>query len=223
MKEPQKVVAYLRVSTSKQGSNGLGIEAQRTLITDYINQTNSILVSEFVEVESGKKSNRPQLELALSEAKQNKAKLVVAKLDRLSRDVEFIFKLRNNNVDFMALDLPDFNTLTLGIFSSFAQFERERISERIKNALAETKKKGTILGNPQNLTYKDRLKGANTQKLKSKTVEAKKARARALALLKENGDYAITADVMNSEGWTSPRGSKVYPMTVYRWVKKSGV
>lgn len=224
MKEQNKIVAYLRVSTSKQGSSGLGIDAQREAIHLHCKQTNSILLSEYVEVESGKTDNRPQLEQALKECKREDATLVVSKLDRLSRSVSFIFKLRDNKVKFQALDLPEFNTLTLAIFAAFAQHERERISERIKDALQEAKRKGVQLGTPENLTYADRVKGGKRRKELSKTPEALKARMRALSLFREfpAWSYEEVAEYMDKEGWTAPRGGKVYPNTVYRWVNFSG-
>ena len=145
----KKYIAYYRVSTVKQS---LGLEAQRSTVKAFLsNIADSILLNEYEEKESGKDDNRVQLHLAIEECKRKNATLIIAKLDRLSRNVSFIFALKDANVDFIACDLQQFNTLTLAIFSALAQQERELISSRTKAALAE-KRKVKKLGNPQNLT-----------------------------------------------------------------------
>ena len=145
----RKYIAYYRVSTIKQGDSGLGLEAQRNDVTRY---TNGNLLHEFTDVASGKKNTRPELEKALAMAKSENAVLIFAKLDRLSRDVEFIFSIRNAGVEIVCCDMPDLNTLTIGIFATMAQYERELISERTKKALAVKKAQGVKLGKPENLT-----------------------------------------------------------------------
>lgn len=150
--EAKKYICYYRVSTKKQGKSGLGLDAQRTICENYVENQKGIIVNSFVEVESGKNDNREQLHTAIAECKQTNSTLLIAKLDRLSRNVEFIFSLKNSGVNFTCVDLPELNTMTLGIFSTFAQSERERISERITVALAEKKKKGVKLGKPENLS-----------------------------------------------------------------------
>ena len=147
-KHSGKWVSYLRVSTDRQGRSGLGLEAQRQAVTDYLNGGNWALVSEFVEVESGKRSDRPQLAAALAACRKHKAKLVIAKLDRLSRNVAFIASLMDGNVDFVCCDFPTANRLTLHILAAVAEHEREAISVRTKAALAAVKARGTKLGNP---------------------------------------------------------------------------
>lgn len=145
-------IIYYRVSTKKQGRSGLGLSAQKTMCENYLNGIpNAKLIAEYTDIESGKDNNRTQLTKAITECKKQSATLVIAKLDRLSREVEFIFNLRNSGVDFVCCDMPDFNTLTLGIFATIAQHERELISERTKKALAEKKKQGYKLGTPNNL------------------------------------------------------------------------
>ena len=143
-------VAYLRVSTQKQGQSGLGLAAQRAAVQAF--PPVARLVAEFVEVESGKKNERPQLAAALALAKATGATLLIAKLDRLSRNAGFIFQLRDAGVDFVCCDMPDANTLTVGIFAVLAQHERELISQRTKAALAAKKAQGAQLGTPANLT-----------------------------------------------------------------------
>lgn len=149
--ETKKYICYYRVSTKKQGRSGLGLEAQETICKNYVDGQKGVIVNSFVEVESGKNDNREKLAQAIQECKRTNSILTIAKLDRLSRSVEFIFSLKNSGVDFTCVDLPELNTMTLGIFATFAQSERERISERITVALAEKKKKGIKLGKPENL------------------------------------------------------------------------
>lgn len=148
----KKYIVYYRVSTQKQGRSGLGLEAQKSMCTNYLSSIpNSSVIAEYKDIESGKKNDRTQLTEAINECKKHSATLVIAKLDRLSREVEFIFNLRNSGINFVCSDMPDFNTLTLGIFATIAQYERELISDRTKKALAEKKKQGFKLGRPKNL------------------------------------------------------------------------
>ena len=141
-----KFVSYLRVSTARQGKSGLGIEAQRKAVEDYLNGGNWKLVKEFVEVESGKQADRPKLQEAFQLCRLIGAKLVIAKLDRLSRDAHFLLGLEKAGVDFVAADMPQANRLTIGIMAVMAEDERRRISERTKAALAVVKPLGVKLG-----------------------------------------------------------------------------
>jgi DNA invertase Pin-like site-specific DNA recombinase len=143
-----KFVAYFRVSTDKQGKSGLGLEAQREAVMNYLNGGRWTLVDEFTEIESGKRNDRPELEMALAACKRQKAKLVIAKLDRLGRNLAFIATLMESGVEFVAVDNPHANKLTVHILAAVAQHEREMISERTKAALAAAKKRGQRLGNP---------------------------------------------------------------------------
>jgi DNA invertase Pin-like site-specific DNA recombinase len=147
-------VAYYRVSTDKQGKSGLGLEAQKESISRFISGRNATLLKEYFEVETAtrKGNDRPQLKTALETTKELKATLVIAKLDRLTRNVYFIAGLMESKVDFIALDLPEANRLTIHIMAAFAEHEAERISERTKAALAARKARGLPCGNPQNLT-----------------------------------------------------------------------
>src|SRR6516165_4391847 len=136
-----KFVAYFRVSTDRQGKSGLGLEAQREAVMNFLNGGPWALVGEFTEVESGKRADRPQLEKALAACKRQKAKLVIAKLDRLSRNLAFVATLMESGVEFVAVDNPHANKLTVHILAAVAQHEREMISERTKAALAAAKKR----------------------------------------------------------------------------------
>ena len=144
-----KFVAYFRVSTDRQGKSGLGLEAQRKSVLDFLDGGRWSLVAEFTEVESGKRSDRPQLAKALDACRRQKAKLVIAKLDRLSRNLAFIATLMESGVEFVAVDNPHANKLTVHILAAVAQHEREMISERTKAALKAARARGTRLGNPR--------------------------------------------------------------------------
>src|SRR5882762_2686410 len=144
-----KFIGYLRVSTEKQGQSGLGIAAQRKAIEDYLNGGRWELLAEYVEIESGKRSDRPELAAALAHANATGATLVIAKLDRLSRNVAFISNLMESGVEFVAADMPMANRLTVHVLAAVAEHEREMISERTKAALAAAKARGIKLGNPR--------------------------------------------------------------------------
>ena len=142
-------IAYFRVSTDRQGKSGLGLEAQREAVMNYLNGGSWTLAAEYVEVESGKHSDRQQLAAALAACKKHRAKLVIAKLDRLSRNLAFIAALMESGVEFVAVDNPHANKLTVHILAAVAQHEREMISERTKAALQAAKARGKKLGNPR--------------------------------------------------------------------------
>jgi len=141
-----KWISYLRVSTGKQGKPGLGIEAQRAAVADFLNGGPWKLVKEYVEVESGKSALRPKLAEAISTCKAYGAKLVIAKLDRLSRDAHFLLGLEKAGIDFVAADMPNANRLTVGILAVVAEEERRMISARTKAALAAARRRGAKLG-----------------------------------------------------------------------------
>jgi DNA invertase Pin-like site-specific DNA recombinase len=141
-----KWISYLRVSTDRQGQSGLGIEAQRASVAAFLNGGDWSLIKEFVEVESGKRSDRAKLAEALAACRLYGAKLVIAKLDRLSRDAHFLLGLDKAGVDFVAADMPNANRLTVGIMAMVAEEERRLISRRTKEALAAAKTRGVVLG-----------------------------------------------------------------------------
>lgn len=204
-------IAYFRVSTAKQGIKGLGMEAQKLTVNQYITANNGNLIAEFVEVESGKKTNRSELNKALELAKEKNATLIVSKLDRLARNVEFIFTLKNSGVTFVACDLPDFNTLTIGIFATMAQHERELISKRTKEGLSVKKsqlaKEGKTLGTPENLTTAATAKGLEVRKHNAATA---KENIQALELVEMYRAKGLTlqqiADKLNKSGYKTRRG-----------------
>ncbi len=145
-----KFVSYLRVSTQRQGASGLGLEAQREGVRQFLSGGNWALLEEFVEVETGKGFNalekRPQLRDALAACRKNGATLAIAKLDRLARNVHFISGLMESRVKFVACDMPEANELTIHVMAAFAEYEAKRISQRTKDALAVAKSRGVVLG-----------------------------------------------------------------------------
>jgi DNA invertase Pin-like site-specific DNA recombinase len=141
-----RFISYLRVSTQRQGKSGLGLEAQREAVASYLNGGSWTLVQEVVEVESGKRNDRPALASALSLCRIHGCKLLVAKLDRLARNVAFISALMEAGVEFEAVDLPQANRLTVHIMAAMAEHEAGAISARTKAALAAAKARGTRLG-----------------------------------------------------------------------------
>ena len=141
-------IAYYRVSTDRQGRSGLGLDAQRTAVAAYLARGGELL-AEYTEIESGKKNDRPQLAAALALCRQKRARLIIAKLDRLARNVAFIANLMDSGVEFVACDMPEANRLTLHILAAVAEHEREMTSKRTTEALAAAKARGTRLGNPR--------------------------------------------------------------------------
>lgn len=148
-----RAVCYLRVSTARQGASGLGLEAQRAAVMAHVAAHGMTVAAEFVEVESGKRDDRPQLAAALAACRLHRAQLVIAKLDRLARNVAFIANLMDGGCDFVACDMPHANRLTLHLMAAMAEHEREMISQRTKAALAAAKARGTRLGNPNGAAH----------------------------------------------------------------------
>jgi DNA invertase Pin-like site-specific DNA recombinase len=144
-----KFVAYYRVSTQKQGINGLGMDAQRHSVMNYLDGGNWKLIAEFAEVETGKRSDRQELAKAIALCRKERATLVIAKLDRLARNAAFLLNLRDSGVDFIAVDMPHADRFTVGIMALVAEKERDMISQRTKDGLAAAKRRGTKLGNPR--------------------------------------------------------------------------
>jgi len=168
----EKFVAYYRVSTRAQGASGLGLDAQRKAVRDYLDG-GALLAAEFTEVESGRENGRKELAKALAACRLFGARLVIAKLDRLARNVAFVSRLMESGVDFLAVDFPQANALTVHLLAAIAEHERTMISQRTKVALAAAKARGRQLGNPGNL--RNRREGH----LRSIAVRAAKASAKA--------------------------------------------
>jgi len=192
----------------KQGISGLGLEAQKSSVKDFLNSDDK-LVAEYEETESGKKNDRIELLKAIEECKQTNSTLLIAKLDRLSRNVKFIYTLKDSNVDFVCCDMPDANSVTIGILAVLAQEERERTSRRTKKALAELRKKGVKLGSPQNLTNEARKKGTQAIILNAReNSNNKKATSLIVLLRKDNLSYRKIANKLNDDGFKTRRGKE---------------
>lgn len=208
-------IAYYRVSTDSQGARGLGMGAQKEAIAHYVKD--SKLLAEYSEVESGKKhSNRPQLAAALAECKRRKATLVIAKLDRLGRNVAFISTLMESNVEFVCCDNPHATPLLLHVLTAFAQHERTQISTRTKEALAEAKRRGVKLGNPNLQEARKRARNA---------IVALRPASEVLNLMKErrnaNWTYRRIAGELNRLGVRPPRGKQWYASGVRNQLKET--
>jgi DNA invertase Pin-like site-specific DNA recombinase len=214
-----KIVSYLRVSTRKQGVSGLGLEAQRTAIDGYAQQRQGTVIETFTEIESGQVNARPELAKALHLAKITGATLLIAKLDRLSRNAAFLLTLRDSGVRFVAADLPDANDLTVGIMALVAQQEREAISRRTKEALAAAKARGVLLGNPNGAAALKRAKQGNAASVAVIRAMAK-SHARSLEpvilALKAEGRTSLgaIATALNDRGMLTPRGGRWHKSSV---------
>lgn len=211
------LVSYFRVSTQKQGASGLGLEAQRATVADYAKRAGGTIVAEFTEVESGKKNSRVQLAEAIAVAKRTGATLVIAKLDRLARNAAFIFALRDAGVSFVACDIPEANTLTVGIFAVMAQHEAELISTRTKAALKAKKQRGDKLGTPANLTAEARAKGRQAHS-RNAANNQNTVTARGYAQLLRTGGATLRAmaQTLNGEGFRTPKGGQFSAVQVMR-------
>lgn len=215
----KKYIAYYRVSTSKQC---LGLDAQRTSVHNYLSVNGGELINEVSEKESGKHDNRVVLAEAIRQCKRDNATLIIAKLDRLSRNVSFVFSLKDANIDFLACDLPLFNTLTLAIFIGLAQQEREMISQRTKLALNELKKKGVKLGRPNaQFSDADRAKSAETSKDNANKNENNiRAKMIISEMIKTTNNKAEIARKLNENGFRTSRGMEFNNMQVIRIIER---
>lgn len=213
-----RYVAYYRTSTTRQN---LGIEAQQSTVNQFIEREGGELLAEYAEQESGKDNNRPQLEAALRLCKEQDAVLLIAKLDRLSRRVSFIFALREAAIKFRALDMPEVqDVLTLSIYAGLAEQERNLISRRTKDALAALKAQGKKLGT-NNLTEEGRKKGAATmKKMAEDNINNIKAATQAKKLHACGHSLNEIAKKLNELGLTTARGGKHSATSVMRLLNR---
>ena len=204
----QNFVAYYRVSTQKQGRSGLGLEAQRADVAHYVTRNGGAVLAEYQEVESGKRADRPQLALALERCKLTRATLVVAKLDRLTRDTGFLAKLRDSGVDFVAVDNPSATPLTVTILIAVAEEERRLASVRTKAALQAAKARGVQLGNPNGAEAFGERRGAGAVEALQAKADAFAQRVAGMALpLREQGlSLRKIAERLNAEGVVTAQG-----------------
>jgi DNA invertase Pin-like site-specific DNA recombinase len=211
-----KYVSYIRVSTKKQQQSGLGLKAQRAAVVTWLNGGSWELLEEIVEIESGKSDrNRPELQHALDTCRRYRAKLIISRLDRLSRDPVFLLSLRDAGIDFVALDMPNANRMTVGIMAMVAEQEREALSQRTRDALAAKKAQGVKLGNPrpETLTFNDRKTAKAAAKKAGAAVRKQADEFAALILPLLDGELAglsnnAAAGELNSRGVKTARGGR---------------
>ncbi|CAA2157069.1 DNA-invertase hin [Methylobacterium brachiatum] len=215
-----RFVAYYRVSTARQGRSGLGLDAQQAAVRGHLNGGTWSLVAEVVEVESGKRNDRPKLAEALRLCRLHRATLIIAKLDRLARNVAFVSALMEAGVDFVAVDFPQANRLTVHILAAVAEHEAKAISERTRAALAQAKARGVKLGGDRGHMPRIAAQGRTA----SLAVRQGKAKARAADLLpviaeiRSAGATTLTAvaDTLNARDIPTARGGQWSPVQVRR-------
>jgi DNA invertase Pin-like site-specific DNA recombinase len=212
-------VAYYRVSTARQGASGLGLEAQRKAVADYCARGALRIVEGFQDVESGRHNSRPGFDAALAKAKAEGAVLVIAKLDRLSRNASFTMALRDSGVRFVAADMPEANTMTIGLMAVMAQDEAERTSSRTRAALAALKARGVKLGSPRNnLTDATRAKAAKAKREEARTFHNGSIK-HALNYRRMGWTLRQIAEALNAAGATTRKGKAFQATTVARLLK----
>ena len=220
-----KIVSYLRVSTTKQGQSGLGLEAQRSAIERYAVSKQSKVLETYTEIESGKHDQRIELSKALHHAKVTGATLVIAKLDRLSRDVEFLYRMMNSGVKFICADMPDANEMTVGIMAVVAQQEREAISKRTKEALQAAKGRGQVLGNPNGAEALRRANKGNSASLEAIKNKANKHATHLKSVIDSLASEGIVslgaiASELNNRDMVTPRGGAWHKSSVSNLLKR---
>jgi len=225
---PEKLIAYYRVSTAKQGRSGLGLEGQKEAVQRYAAECRGEIIHEYTEVESGRRADRIELTKAAAHARRSGCKLVIAKLDRLSRNVAFISTLMENGFEFVCCDNPHVNRLTLHVLAAVAEEEARAISARTKAALAAAKKRGVKLGSKRpgfwTPTQKERwlagLPEARKRSAASRRTKAVERLADLLPTIQQQREQGITlqaiADGLNKEGQKTPRGCNWSTATVQR-------
>jgi DNA invertase Pin-like site-specific DNA recombinase len=208
-----KFVAYYRVSTAQQGVSGLGLDAQKKAVLDYLNGGKWELIAERTEIESGKKDNRPELQAALDLCKAEGATLVIAKLDRLARNVHFISGLMQSGVEFIAADMPKANKFQVHLMAAFAEYEREQISERTKAGLAQAKARGVKLGRNGATLAKENRAAAN-QRAEELRPAIQEIRAAGITTVRG------ICEELNRRGVPAPRGGKWFIPQTHRTLQR---
>lgn len=222
-----KLVAYERVSTARQGRSGLGLEAQRKAIDSFAAERAAMVLARFTEIESGGRNDRPELEQALDLARLTGATLIIAKLDRLSRNAAFLLTLQGSGVRFVACDMPEANDLTVGIMALVAQQEREAISRRTKEALAAAKARGVKLGNPNGAAALRRAgeEGVALRKAVASNADAfAQTLAQVLGSIRAEGHASLRAiaEELNVRGIQTRRGGRWHVSNVRDLLERLG-
>jgi DNA invertase Pin-like site-specific DNA recombinase len=214
----KKYVAYYRVSRKEQGVSGLGLAAQRTSVTAYAKAQDGIIIEEYTEVETGtNKRERIEIHNAINRAKQEGAVLIIAKLDRLARNVSFVSSLMDAGIEFVAVDMPTANNFTIHIFSALAEQEAKLISSRTKLALAELKSSGVALGTPKNLDCAARAKGVQRIRENATNNDRNRQAQSVIISCKEKGmSYRQIAKYLNQLNFKTRYGNEFMAPTVHQ-------
>lgn len=214
----KKFVSYYRVSRKEQGLSGLGLSAQRTAVENYVISQNGEIIGDYTEIETGtSKKVRVEIQKAIQLAKDKGAVLVIAKLDRLARNVSFVSSLMDAGIEFLAVDMPSANNFTIHIFSALAEQEAKLISSRTKLALAELKKAGSVLGNPKNLNDEARAKGLIAIKLNAINNDRNRQAQSVILSCKERGmSYRDIAKYLNELNFKTRYGNQFLAPTVHQ-------
>ena len=213
----KKFITYYRVSTKRQGQSGLGLDSQRSIVSDYIVKNGGEVLNTFTEIESGKNDLRPELLTAIDQCKKYGATLLVAKLDRLARSVYFISSLQHSNIDFICCDFPGSNKMTISIIASLEEYERDLISSRTKSALKVLKDKGVKLGSP-NATFTDEMRQSSLNKRKDKSLNNDN-NIRAIAYIKSNMNNMTLTQLtksLNDNRYCTTTGKEFRVSTVHK-------
>lgn len=217
-------VAYYRVSTARQGASGLGLEAQRDTVTRYAAANGYTISGEHVEVETGTaKRSRPVLAMALAECKRTGATLLIAKLDRLARNVHFVSGLMESGIPFVACDNPSVTPLTLHVLAAVAEQEAKAISTRTREALAAAKRRGVKLGMPANLTADAQRAGAGVNRERAQASYSTLTGYLRILRCERHMSFAEIAAKLNEDGHRTVNGRMFQAMTVLRMCKRAGL
>ncbi|MFI0426700.1 MAG: recombinase family protein [Flavobacterium sp.] len=219
----KKYIAYYRVSRKEQGISGLGLSAQRSSVQKYVSGQEGIILNEYTEIETGtSKRQRVEIHKAIKQAKNENAVLIIAKLDRLARNVNFVSSLMDAGIEFLAVDMPSANNFTIHIFSALAEQEAMLISSRTKLALGELRKKGVVLGNPKNLTDDARNKGVQTIKENAINNDRNRQAQSVITSCKEKGmSYRQIAEYLNELNFKTRYGNQFMAPTVHQLYRRT--
>ena len=219
----KKYIAYYRVSRKEQGISTLGLLAQKSSVEKYVSGQEGIILNEYTEIETGtNKRERVEIHKAIQQAKSEGAVLVIAKLDRLARNVSFVSSLMDAGIEFLAVDMPSANNFTIHIFSALAEQEAMLISTRTKQALAELKKKGVVLGSPKNLTDNAREQGVKTIKENAINNDRNRQAQSVITSCKEKGmSYRQIAEYLNELNFKTRYGNQFMAPTVHQLYRRT--
>lgn len=219
----KKYIAYYRVSRKEQGISGLGLSAQRSSVQKYVSGQEGIILNEYTEIETGtNKRERVEIHKAIQQAKNENAVLIIAKLDRLARNVSFVSSLMDAGVEFLAVDMPSANNFTIHIFSALAEQEAKLISSRTRLALAELRKTGVVLGNPKNLTDEARKQGVKAIKENAINNDRNRQAQSVITSCKEKGmSYRQIAEYLNQLNFKTRYGNQFMAPTVLQLYRRT--